>query len=235
MTTMRQLAEVATSRGVLVPSAAVLAMGAGFLVGYKYATHILEGKYSEQLQDELDKTKEYYTKLYKQEEFETPEKAIEALIPEKAVEALRTYTGNVPITQPAGERPNEKINYTTQSEVVKEQKNVFTRVLAPLDIEEERKKRTEEAPYIISEEEFGDNEEGHAQSHITFYEGDGVLADTDDSPMIVDEIVGDNNIVKFGQWSNDPRILFVRNHRFGTDYEITLSAGKYAREVAGLE
>jgi hypothetical protein len=48
-------------------------------------------------------------------------------------------------------------------------------------------------------------------------------------------MIGDYNIIRIGHRSNDPNVLYVRNHVLGTDFEVCRSTGSYKREVAGLD
>lgn len=234
---MAQISDLAKSKGFVITSTATLTLVTGFVVGYKYARHILDQQYSKQLELELEKTREKYAREFKVDEFETPEKAVEALIPEEAVEALRVYTGGVPVK----DQPRTKVAYhemAAPAKVELERVNVFKKIelFEEEVVEEEVRDRTEEAPYIISAEEYFQNEEDFDQRTLTYYEGDMVLCDEEDKIINdIDVLVGDNNIPRFGHRSGEAHLLYVRNHSIEMEFEIHRSTGKYSVEVAGLD
>lgn len=93
--------------------------------------------------------------------------------------------------------------------------------------------RSSDRPYIITLDEFTESE--NDADTLTYYEEDGVLADSQDMPVDrVSEDVGDENLNKFGLGSNDSRMLYVRNEKIGMDYEIILHQGSFAEVVHGI-
>lgn len=95
-----------------------------------------------------------------------------------------------------------------------------------LDEEEEKKVEVTEVPFVIPPEEFGNLEtEGYSKISLTYYT-DGVLTDEDDE--IVEDIdvwVGEESLDHFGEYDDD--VVYVRNHRLKTDYEILRSQLSY--------
>lgn len=76
---------------------------------------------------------------------------------------------------------------------------------------------TEDRPYVISPDEFGEGDEYDIIS-LTYY-ADGVL--TDDMDELVDDVegtVGQESLSHFGEYEDDS--VFVRNDKLKTDYEI---------------
>jgi hypothetical protein len=87
-------------------------------------------------------------------------------------------------------------------------------------------------PYVIPFEEFGDSPPGYQQITVTYYAGDGVLADDQDQPIRdISRTVGPLNPLSFGGVSKDPHIRYVRNQRLEIDFEIILNARSYAEAV----
>lgn len=230
---------------------ATAAFIAGSAAGYFAAKQYLTSRFDEELESQIAEAKRYYATLYKRGDFQTPEKAAEKLLPAEAMKALREYNGKDEkqidrlykgVQAPEDEKKPGHVNYRTVSkktvEVVEEtvaRKNVFEDPDAEVDVAMEIRNRTEEAPYIISLEEYNEDEE-FAKSSITYYGGDGVLADErDESIRDIDMVVGEYNIVRFGHRSGDKNLLYVRNHILGTDYEIQYSNGKYTKEVLDLD
>lgn len=116
--------------------------------------------------------------------------------------------------------------------------NVFVegRALRPFDYEYEILNRNPEEPYTITHDEFNENEDDRPQHNLTYYNGDDVLVDDQDMPIPdIEEMVGSENLTKFGYGSNNRNVVYVRNEKSNIDFEITLSEGKFGDEVAGLK
>jgi hypothetical protein len=116
---------------------------------------------------------------------------------------------------------------------VTENINVFED--ATFDLEEERKHRTPDKPYIITHDEFFAGDREYETSSLTYFEDDDTLVDERDNPVPdIDATIGEDHLVRFGSGSKDKNIVYVRNDRLQTDFEITLSKGSYLEEVLGL-
>lgn len=79
-------------------------------------------------------------------------------------------------------------------------------------------------PFVISQETFSwDEEEGdeYEKLTITYYPKERVLLD-DDNEVIddVDGTIGWRNTSRFGDESHDPDVVFIRNRRLRTDFEV---------------
>lgn len=222
---------------VIVGAVSVVTASAGGAAGYLIAKKRLEKKYSELAEAEIEEAKRYFKVLYKVGDYETVEGTVKALGRDTemaAATALKSYGGHV--LKPADEAVRNKVEEATVNEVVH---NVFgsTRKISEEAeaFAEEVRNRTEEAPYVISDEEYFQNDTDYQQVSLTYYAGDDVL--TDDRDDIIedpDELVGSNNLVRFGDWSNDPNVVYVRSDTKEMEFEITRSQGKYSEEVAGL-
>ena len=82
-------------------------------------------------------------------------------------------------------------------------------------------------PYVISYDEFGDIDEYDAIS-LTFY-SDGVVAD--DWGEVIEDItntIGDEFSRHYDEDENDPDIVYVRNDRLKSDYEISRDIRKFS-------
>ena len=83
--------------------------------------------------------------------------------------------------------------------------------------EKEEENVDEDRPYVISPEEFDDNDEYDTVS-LTLY-ADGVLTDERDNIIEdVDGMVGEDSLNHFGEYEEDS--VFVRNDALQTDFEI---------------
>lgn len=106
--------------------------------------------------------------------------------------------------------------------------NVFT---IPWD-ETDEEDRTEDAPYILHQDEFFQNEKGYRQTSLTWFDGDKILVDEHDVPIYAPEKIVGN--LRFGRGTNDKDMVYIRNDRLDAEYEITRHPGHYTIEVMGL-
>lgn len=112
--------------------------------------------------------------------------------------------------------------------------NVFAQDGDDWDYDEEVKKRSPLEPYVIHKDEFFDeNDKGYTQSTFTYYDGDKILADEDDSPIYNHESV--TGPMLFGHGSGDPNVFYVRNDKRKSEYEIVYDPGLFSVEVLGLQ
>ena len=87
-------------------------------------------------------------------------------------------------------------------------------------------------PYVISPDEFGEFDD-YEQISLTYYEGDGFLADDMDELVDdIEDVVGFESLNHFGEYEEDA--VHVRNDRLKADYEILVDTRSY-REVHSKE
>lgn len=99
--------------------------------------------------------------------------------------------------------------------------------------EEELKNRHPDNPYIIHKDEFYSDEMDFAQITLTYYSGDDIMADEDDSPVYNHlDVTGP---LRFGHGSGDPNVVYIRNEKRRAEYEVLFDDGLYSVEVLGLE
>jgi hypothetical protein len=166
-------------------------------------------------------------------------------VPEETEETLRAkgYTDAqiaevLGAHQPAIDALREKMRSGTPVEITETHSNIFVdgRELEEFDYAAEVDKRNPDEPYIITHDEFMENENGFTQGTMTYYNGDDILTDDKDVPVPdIEEIVGSEALTKFGYGSRDRNVVYVRNEKIETDFEITLSQGEFAKEVAGFQ
>jgi len=246
MITVEEMNQLSSARGLII-GGAVIAAAAGFGAGYLFATNRLEERFSKKLAEELEAVGRVY-KVYQHAKPETPEEFVAMEYPKSAAEALAGYQGSEPKPETAGVMPREAPPVYERARTWKPESkpgevplnrrnNIFDDAKPDQDVDfdytEEERNRTEEAPYIIAQHEHGDND--FNQVTLTYYEGDGVLADErDDKYDDIDDMVGDDNIPRFGHRSNDDNVLYVRNHKYGLDIEIVRDSRKYSEVVHGF-
>lgn len=123
--------------------------------------------------------------------------------------------------QDSGDVPEELV---TQS--IFEHTNTWNR-------EEELKHRNPRQPYILHKDEFFADEKDYTQTTLSYYVGDDIMCDEDDTPVYnYKDVVGE---LRFGHGSDDPNVFYVRNDRRRTEYEIVREEGLFSVEVMGLE
>lgn len=89
-------------------------------------------------------------------------------------------------------------------------------------------------PRIISLIEFLDPSRGYSQETLSYYDDDDVLCDEQEKPIpSPEELLGDA-LHHFGMSSDDPDMVYVRNDKTMTNYEVPRIHGKYSVIVAGI-
>lgn len=78
------------------------------------------------------------------------------------------------------------------------------------------------APYVISTGEYADkNEYEHFDSiTLTYYYRHQVLLSEEEETEDIPRTVGSKNLNRFGDMSNDPEVVYIRNPRLETDFEV---------------
>jgi len=228
--------------------------GIGGVAAYYIGNKYLKAKYEQIAEKEIAEAKEFYSMLNKKEEFSTPKKAAASLnksnnpsdiTVKDAASALQNYQGAEDAEEIAEDyEENEEDEEDDDEEDEEDEEdegsvNVFIEDADnkdDFDIEEEMRSRTPEHPYVINEMEFLQAEPEFSQTSITYYEGDGTLADERDQEIpFVEPVVGQENLQRFGHGSGDSRVVYIRNERLSSDFEVVKSDGKYAHEVLGLK
>jgi hypothetical protein len=209
--------------GILVQVAFV----GGGILAHRFTKKKLQREYDVVLEEQIHRTKEYYSQLHKKGDWATPKSAAESMNV-KASEALKDYQGV--------ESEDVKVEVNVDEVVVN---NVFTESASDLefDYDQELSKRAArpDEPYVISEEEFMQNENDYSQQSATYYAGDGVLVDERDQPIeLIDKVIGEASLERFGHGTKDKRMVYVRNDALSMDFEIAKSDGKFAHEVLGF-
>ena len=123
-----------------------------------------------------------------------------------------------------------KKNYNTQSEV---DLSTLAKKYKTADLEE---KEIIPEPYVISLEEFSEEKDNFDKTTLYYYELDDTLTEQNDE-IITDiySTIGDNALSSFGEDSQDPEIVYVRNEKISTDYEVVRHDASYATVVLGYK
>lgn len=217
------------------------AVGAG--VAYKVLDKKFKLKYEKIAEQEIAEAKVFYSKLNKTGDYSDPEKLAKEVLDEVVEEideyadAVKDYTSPENPTAVRVTAVQVEVEQETAQEV--EERNIFVDNRDPdnlFDLAAEVAKRDPLVPYIITDEEFLQNDPEHEQLSLVYYEGDKTLADDKDGEVPEPDVtVGETHLALFGHGSNDANIVYVRNEKLNMDFEIARSPGHYAHEVLGLQ
>lgn len=197
-----------TLKGVLI---FVLGAAAGSLATWK----LIEKKYKDIAQEEIDSVKDTFSKMKKNE---YPDKLEDYPDFEEFDDSDDSYDSDD--EEPKSE---QKIDRNNKPDIVE-----YAKILSEAsytnyaDRQDKKEKKgvepvEDERPYVISPDEFGEKD-GYENVTLTYY-ADGVLTDYFDNVISnIDEVVGFDSLDHFGEYEDDA--VFVRNEKMETDYEI---------------
>src|SRR4249920_2181257 len=225
--------------GLLVGVFSVVSAACGGAVGYVVSNKLLEKKCQERLTNEIQDAKSYYQDLCSTPILIRDEEAVEKVVlnedpgPEdlvaKALGVLREYQGE------DHEEQEEKGRIRREPVIIN---NIFTNVTPPGEevLGALMADRDPSEPYIITKEEFFQNDPDFEQATFTYWEGDDILVDDREEMNPIqdtDRVAGDDNLLRFGYGSGDENVLYIRNETLDPpiDLHITRSSGKYSVEV----
>jgi hypothetical protein len=216
---------ILTEEGHFVPLGfAIIGVGVGLLAGVGVGYLLGKRKYEKKAEEEIAEMRLY---------FHHKQAATEARLKAPISEVVE-YLGYKKAEDQPGATETEQVEVQRSIE-----QNVFdSRPAEDLtwdyDVEKAERAANPGKPYVIHLDEFG--EEGYSTVCYTYYEDDEILADERDEPVDdVDNLVGLENLQKFGHGSDNVNIVMVRNDSISVDMEIAKSAGKYSDEVGFLQ
>lgn len=250
--TVDAVTKVYRNNPYVLAGVALIAGGTGAYLGYRYGIKKAGLRFDARLEEEIDAMRDHYKRVAKMGEYGTPQEAVEKLVPKaEAQRALTQYQGQK-ITHPVVPKPSEALSDEDMAAQVRAAERLES-VTEPevqvvsvfndnheqeWDYQVELSKRSslaEDAPFVISKDEFDENEGGHNQGTLSYYLGDDVLTDERDEPISnTESVVGDDNLLRFGHGSGDPRTVYVRNPKLSMDWEIVKSDGRFDAEVLGF-
>lgn len=188
----------------------VLGAAAGSLATWK----LIEKKYKDIAQEEIDSVKDTFSKMKKNE---YPDK----LEDYPDFEEFDDSDDSDDVEEEP--KPEQKIDRNNKPDIVEYAKILsetgYTNYAERQDKKEKKgvEPVEDERPYVISPDEFGEKD-GYENVTLTYY-ADGVLTDYFDNVISnVDEVVGFDSLDHFGEYEDD--VVFVRNEKMETDYEI---------------
>lgn len=101
--------------------------------------------------------------------------------------------------------------------------------------EEEKQQTSDQNVFVIPVESFTNDYRHYDKLSIRYYDVDSTLADENDD--IIDDpvgAVGESALSRFGDGSKDPDIVYVRNDKLGTDFEVVRIYKSYKETVMGV-
>lgn len=171
-----------------------LAIGAG--IGSVITWKVMETRYNTIIEEEIRSVKETFSKESHDTEEEKPDDATENT-EEEEHEKLAAVSDII-----------NQNGYNTMSDEVREEKKKKGN-----DDTESKK-----GPHVISPEEFG--ELGYPIISLDYYTDDVLMNDRGKIITNAKELVGEDFASHFGEYEDDPDIVYVRNDLQYIDYEI---------------
>ena len=226
-----QFSNLIKSRWALPAAAGVVGFVGGYAAGYIYDKRKSEEQVFTYSPDDFTSDEE--------DEIDEIRESLNASFDKFREEQLKSQ-----VDHPAGSRMDEVSSVAVDlDELVEEDVEDVEEPVVSIFSEEtddswdwdvELKKRSSDAPYVIHEDEYMSNDEdSQPQMTATYYEGDDIMADENDTPIYNwRDIIG---TLHFGHGSRDANTFYVRNERMKHDYEIIRDGGKFAEVVLGLE
>lgn len=228
--------------GVVVGSLAA-GGGAGFWIAKK--------RYERIANEEIASVKETYDRLSASaKKFKTPAEAVKELVDEveegadELEEKLETLEyASSDFSESAHQSTKDRVEAMLSKKLILEkEENIFEKQLTPEEIETLKTDPnkfvsvpSEDHPFIISVEDFMDDDE-YTRQTIVYYEEDDTLVDDRDQVIPdVEGTVGSDALTKFGTGSSDKDIVYVRNNALDTQFEVVRNKGSFTEVVLGYE
>lgn len=208
----------------------VIGVGIGFVLGQRWRKEQSRKEAFVESEKELEEIREHFLER-RAEEKVTPEKPdLDKVVEEKGYGASFPEEPERPLPPPVPVYPASTTPGVPRTEAASKDK--YDNWNYPFELSQ----RNWRAPHIIHQDEFASNETDNPQTTYTYYEGDNILADTDDSILENPENhVGPKALRSFGHGTDDFNIVYVRNPQLNLDIEVVRNPGTYAEEVQGLE
>lgn len=141
-------------------------------------------------------------------------------------------------TPTASDKPDLRVNVETiyeRSEEMEEMENFEGEDKTPYS-SYSGNKEVNVMPYVISEQVYYEENTINDKITLSYYTDDDTLVDEDDSVIQdIDYHIGEESLNHFGDMSGDPSIVYVRNEKLASDYEVVKVEASYSAEVLGLD
>lgn len=208
---------ISNAAALILISSATGLVGLG--AGYWAAKKRFDEEFDSRLEIETEKIRGFYK--VPEQEFSTPEEAVEKLIvpTQDQVDKIEETVARERVAY-------DKIVPALITEEVEVQ-NVFRQTPPENCVEQERIR-------VVSREEFEENENGWDTTTLTWYRRDDVLCGPDEEP--INDVIGHLGTEfreKFGMDSNDPHTICIINETLEIGFEVVMHLSSYQEEVLG--
>jgi hypothetical protein len=219
---------------LIAGGASVVSLAVGAAGGYLFAKRTFLSSLEEVVAREVNETKKYYSVLLMQ----AREK------PESPEDVVITETPPAPKVDPAVEANGKKAltdyqTFAANGVASPVESNIFDQQTGkkrypPRDPKTghfvKKDEPKEETPYLITEEEFLDDEELNSES-LWYYANDDTLVLVADIGEALDNaVVGEVNLTLFPS-DADPSVIYVRNEGLSINYQITRTYASLTEEM----
>lgn len=207
-----------------------VALGTGLLAGGIIGYTIAERNARKKTEDEIAAMRRVFRKLSKTDSKETtdfdPEDGVgDEEYPETSKEDLLE---SVRIINSNGYRqsdPRPPVEIVVKEEIVYDPTRDVTRW-----------QRDPQYPYVINEQEFEDPDYNHfSKISIKYYVYDQALVDDQDAFIPNDGLVDLDNLEYFGYGTESPDLVYIRNERIDSDFEVERRYENYSIDVLGVD
>lgn len=199
----------------------ILAFLIGAAIGAAVTRQAFKDKYEALAEEEIEAMREYYA-----------ESDLEGMTDDDYEKHVKEYTevfdgAGTTIKNIAYRKPNTaRTSYN---------KPPLLSVVASDAAGDEPKSIDPDKPYVITIEDFMNNCQDFDKASLTYYNEDDTLADEQEEAITdVYMTVGDDALLRFGDGSDDPDMVYVRNERLGSDYEVLRVNKSYQETVMGI-
>jgi hypothetical protein len=187
---------------------------------------------------EIESVKAAYKRINKEGEFATPGSALNHLkeAVAEAAEELEETEEDLDMKRKEFDEEIRQLGYDKtdgehETPDSGEKIGPYT-VTGPVDVPAPLALPDEMAPHVITIDQWSDSNYDHFDKiSIMYYEGDETLVDERDEIIPdINKCIGDA-FLHFGEGSDDPEQVYVRNGNLRSDFEVTRSADSYSRDV----
>lgn len=219
-----------------------LGFGVGFGTGAWYTRRVMAARYEQILEEEVQKTKNFYKTLYDKGEMPVTEQVVEEY--EEVENVVKPYspprTTDDGEVRALGDEPEEEKTYSPVDE------NASYEPLTEEEIQgaswhtqggDERTAARADAPYLITEPEFRENLVNHRQAEWTYYEEDGAIVDETETKIHKpEEVLGAVDLYgSYDDLSDDGVTLYFRNEKLELDILLTIDYGSWEKQQLAYE
>lgn len=209
----------------IIIGAAGLVIGAG--LGALTTWRLLKSHYEEITQGEIDSVKMHYAKLFKVGEHSDLAGMVAKY--KDRVDDLGYSDGSA---NDSDEDESDDEDASEEDEDESDDEEQESKEVHNIWKYAEDHPNPEDEPYVITFEQFNDEHDDYEKGDLTYYEGDDILVDSQETPIDDEEaLVGSDALTRFGDGSNSNDIVYVRNDKISMDFEISRDPRAYTEHI----